>query len=88
MIFITHYCFRHVRERDAAPPLRFCMRGFPVTTLLGATLMAAVLLTTAFTDEFGLTRAFGLPFLATLAAIDWLRYRQAPRATPSSGEAV
>jgi len=50
--------------------------------------MAAVLLTMAFTDAFGLARAFGLPFLATLAAIDWLRYRQAPRATPSSGEAV
>jgi len=28
MIFITHYRFRHVRERDGAPS-RFRMRGFP-----------------------------------------------------------
>jgi L-asparagine transporter-like permease len=84
MIFITHYRFRRVRKRDAAPPLRFRMRGFPVTTLLGATLMAAVLLTTAFTDAFGLTLAFGLPFLAILAAIYWIWYRR-PRATLSSG---
>jgi L-asparagine transporter-like permease len=88
MIFITHYRFRHVREREEAPPLHFRMRGFPVTTLLGATLMAAVLLTTAFTDGFGLTLAFGLPFLAILGAIYWLRYRRAPCATPSSGEAA
>jgi len=88
MIFITHYRFRHVRERDGAPPLRFRMRGFPVTTLVGATLMAAVLLTTAFTDAFGPTLAFGVPFLAILAAIYWLRYRRAPRATRSSGEAA
>ena len=42
------------------------MPGYPVTTLLGAALMAAVLLTTAFTPAFRPTLSFGLPFLAVL----------------------
>jgi len=78
MIFVTHYRFRRARERAGAAPLRFRMRGFPATTLLGATLMAAVLLTTAFTGAFRLTLVFGLPYLAALAAIYRLRYRRAP----------
>jgi L-asparagine transporter-like permease len=76
MIFLTHYCFRRAHERAGAPPLRFRMRGFPATTLLGASLMAAVLVTTAFTDAFRLTLVFGLPFLAGLTALYALRYRQ------------
>ena len=40
------------------------MLGFPFTTLLGATLMVAVLVTTAFTAAFRWTLAFGLPFIA------------------------
>ena len=62
MIFVTHYYFR--RARATQPPSSFRMRGFPLTTLLGAALMAAVLVTTAFNDSFRLTLAFGLPFMA------------------------
>ena len=51
------------------------MPGYPVTTLLGATLMAAVLLTTAFTQAFRLTLVFGLPFLGALTLLYMLRYR-------------
>ena len=76
MIFITHYRFRRARARAAAAPAPFRMRGFPLTTLLGATLMFAVLITTAFTDTFRMTLLFGLPFLAALGAIYWLWYRQ------------
>ena len=76
MIFVTHYGFRRARARAGTPPPRFQMRGFPVTTLLGATLMAAVLLTTAFTDAFRLTLVFGVPFLALLCAIYGLRQRR------------
>jgi L-asparagine transporter-like permease len=79
MIFVTHYCFRRARRRSSAPPLRFRMRGFPATTLLGATLMAAVLVTTAFTHAFRLTLVFGLPFIGVLCAVWWVWYR--PRAT-------
>src|SRR5215831_8336859 len=50
MIFVTHYFFRRARERAHAAPPRFRMRGFPVTTLAGAALMALVLVSSAFTQ--------------------------------------
>lgn len=75
MIFVTHYAFRRVRAASGAPPSHFRMRGFPASTLLGATLMAAVLLTTAFTSAFRMTLVFGLPFVAVLTLIYLLRYR-------------
>jgi len=76
MIFVTHYRFRRARERSGAPPPRFRMIGFPGTTLLGAGLMAAVLITTLFTPAFRLTLVFGVPFLAVLALLYLLRYRK------------
>src|SRR5215469_16914772 len=87
MIFVTHYAFRRARERSGAP-LRFRMPGYPATTLLGAALMAAVLLTTAFTDAFRLTLVFGLPFLAALAACYRLWYRRGAAAAVSSTESA
>jgi L-asparagine transporter-like permease len=84
MIFVTHYFFRRARLQAGAPPLRFRMRGFPWTTLLGATLMTAALLTTALTDAFRLTLVLGLPFIAVLCAIYWLRYRDPRRALSST----
>jgi L-asparagine transporter-like permease len=73
MIFVTHYYFR--RARAGLPATSFRMIGFPFLTLLGAALMAAVLVTTAFTEEFRLTLVFGLPFTAALFLI--YRYRKA-----------
>ncbi|HYB31896.1 MAG TPA: amino acid permease [Steroidobacteraceae bacterium] len=88
MIFVTHYCFRRAHEKAGAPPLRFRLRGFPATTLAGAALMAAVLVTTAFTDAFRLTLVFGVPFLAGLTALYAIRYRQpAPGAVSGSNVA-
>jgi len=85
MIFVTHYLFRRAHARPGATPLRFRMRGFPLSTLSGAALMVAVLVTTAFTAEFRLTLVFGLPFLALLIAVYRMRHRQlAPRAASSS----
>jgi amino acid transporter, AAT family len=69
MIFITHYYFRRAREASGAPPLPFQMIGFPYATLLGAGLMAAVLLTTLFTPAFRLTLVFGAPYLLCLALV-------------------
>ena len=77
MIFVTHYFFRRARLRDGSAPAPFRMWGFPVTTLLGAGLMAALLLTTAFTEAFRMTLVFGLPYLACLVVIYALRYRAA-----------
>jgi L-asparagine transporter-like permease len=88
MIFITHYRFRRARALSGAAPLRFRMYGFPATTLLGAALMAAILLTTAFTDAFRMTLVFGLPFLICLSVTYWVWQRHNPRAALSSGGAV
>ena len=55
------------------------MSGYPATTLLGAALMAAILLTTAFTDAFRMTLVFGLPFLSVLTATYWIRHRRGAR---------
>jgi L-asparagine transporter-like permease len=77
MIFVTHYFFRRARSREGGARSRFRMWGFPLTTLLGAGLMAALLLTTAFTDAFRLTLVFGLPYLACLGLIYYLRFRSA-----------
>lgn len=78
MIFVTHYRFRRARERTRAAPLPFRMPGFPAATLLGAALMAAVLVTSAFTPAFRLTLVFGVPFLACLALVYRIRYRKPP----------
>jgi L-asparagine transporter-like permease len=82
MIFVTHFYFRRARARDGGAPARFRMWGFPLTTLLGAGLMAALLLTTAFTEAFRMTLVFGLPYLGLLAVIYYLRIREPIAATP------
>ncbi|MCA3867193.1 MAG: amino acid permease, partial [Burkholderia sp.] len=52
MIFVTHLFFRRHHRGQA---LAFRMWGFPVTSLLGAALMLAALVTTYFTREFRMT---------------------------------
>jgi L-asparagine transporter-like permease len=88
MIFVTHYFFRRAHARAQAEPLRFRAVGYPLTTLLGAALMFAVLLTSAFTREFRLTLAFGLPLLAVLSAVYWVWYRADARRVASSTDAA
>jgi L-asparagine transporter-like permease len=70
MIFVTHFFFRRAA---GTVPASFRMWGFPATTLLGAALMAALLITTAFTDAFRPTLIFGLPFLAVLVVLYYFR---------------
>jgi L-asparagine transporter-like permease len=79
MIFVTHFFFRRARLREGRAPVSFRMWGFPITTLLGAGLMAALLLTTAFTQVFRMTLVFGLPYSACLVIIYWLHYRGVSR---------
>jgi amino acid transporter, AAT family len=62
MIFVTHLCFR--RKHPALPAFR--MWGYPYTSLAGAVLMAAVLLTTSFSRDFSMTLTYGVPFLVVL----------------------
>jgi len=79
MIFATHFFFRRHHDRRGGLDLPFRMKFFPWTTLLGAGLMLAVLVTTAFTEIFRMTLVFGVPFLVLLAvSYRFLRRRVAP----------
>jgi len=73
MIFVTHIFFRRRHEGAA---LAFRMWGYPWTSLLGAGLMAAILITTAFTPEFRMTLVYGIPTLAGLSAAYALGFRR------------
>jgi L-asparagine transporter-like permease len=74
MIFVTHLYFRraHTGERS-----RFRMWGYPYSSWLGAGLMAAILVSTAFTAEFRMTLIYGLPVLALFWAA-WRLRRPSP----------
>ncbi len=73
MIFVTHLAFRPGFERRAGASARqtlpFRMAAYPATPLLGALLMLAMLLTTAFVPGFELTLLCGVPFLLLLTAV-------------------
>jgi L-asparagine transporter-like permease len=77
MIFVTHLFFRARRKHLGREATSFRMWGFPVTTLLGAVLMLAAMVSTLFTDVFRLTLLTGIPFLLLLAAVYRLWYRKA-----------
>jgi AAT family amino acid transporter len=70
MIFITHLSFR---RRHRAETLAFRLWGYPWTTLLGAALMLALLLTTPFVAAFRATLYYGIPFLLLLLLGYYLR---------------
>lgn len=74
MIFVTHVFFR----RKHPAPTAFRMWGYPYTSILGATLMLAILLTSAFTNEFRMTLAYGLPFLVALTIAYYVRFSGKP----------
>jgi amino acid transporter, AAT family len=72
MIFVTHLFFRRHHRGQA---LAFRMWGFPVTSLLGAALMFAALVTTYFTREFRMTLFCGVPFMIVLSIVYAVWYR-------------
>ena len=84
MIFVTHLAFR---RHHAETRLPFRMWGYPYTSLAGAVLMAAALLTTLFTPAFRATLIYGIPFLLILTTAFLLRGRST-RATVSSTSAT
>ena len=66
MIFVTHLAFR---RRVGDQPRVFRMFGYPYTSLFGALLMVALLITTVFNPQFRMTLAFGVPFLLLLGIV-------------------
>ena len=83
MIFLTHLRFR---RQHTAESLAFRMWGFPYTTVLGAALMAAALITTLFTEAFRPTLRYGLPFLLLLSVFYMLRRARFANRTPAVAE--
>jgi amino acid transporter, AAT family len=79
MIFVTHLSFRrhHAHER-----LIFRMWGYPYTSLLGAALMLAALITTIFVPDFRPTLLYGIPFLLILTGTFYIRRATAVVAEP------
>ncbi len=72
MIFVTHLFFR----RKHPGPSAFRMWGYPYTSALGAALLLAILITSAFTREFRMTLVYGLPFLAVLTVVYYIWFRR------------
>lgn len=66
LILLTHMRFRQVRRRNDEPDAPVRLWGAPVTTLLGALFLFAILVSTAFVQ--GLTAAWqaGIPFFVLL----------------------
>jgi AAT family amino acid transporter len=71
MIFVTHLNFR----RGFHGNLPFRLALYPATPLLGALLMLALIVTTAFVPGFELTLVFGIPFLLLLTIIYFAFFR-------------
>ena len=78
MVFITHLSFR---RRHVFTKGDFKMFGAPWTTLLGAALLVAVMITSIFTPGFRSMLLYGIPFLALLTLLYWLR---APKTRPDA----
>ncbi len=75
LIFVTHLFFRRKWNADLARfPVR--MIGYPYTTILGAILLTAILLTTWWVEGMELTLIVGLPWLAFLSVAYFLRVRR------------
>jgi AAT family amino acid transporter len=80
MIFVTHLAFR---AKSAPVPGAFRMWGYPWTSLAGAGLMAAILVTTPFTGPFRTTLLYGVPFLIFLTTVHLCRRKRARSADRS-----
>ncbi|MEB3367507.1 amino acid permease [Saccharopolyspora mangrovi] len=67
MIFGSHLVFRRRRAAEGLEPSPVQLPGAPVTTVLAMLFVAAVLLTTPFTEQFNTAWKAGVPFLVMLS---------------------
>ncbi|MFP5021920.1 amino acid permease [Pseudonocardia phyllosphaerae] len=80
LIFASHLVFRR-RTADDPSPVR--LPGAPYTTVAAMLFVAAVLLTTPFTDQFSTAWKAGVPFLVLLVVLYLVVRRRRRRVTPS-----
>lgn len=71
LIFITRLFFRRSHRRTATP-LKYRLPFYPAGSVAGALLMAALLVTTLFTEQFSMTILFGVPFALAVSALYFL----------------
>lgn len=84
LIFITHLFFRRSHRRSAAP-LKYRLPYYPAGSAAGAQLMAALLVTTLFTEQFSMTLLFGIPFALTVSALYFLMRKRMKLAQAGPG---
>ncbi|WP_026677961.1 amino acid permease [Fictibacillus gelatini] len=73
MIFVTHLFFRRRWNQMGGGKLPVRMIGYPYLTVIGAVLLALVVLSTWFSPDFKATLTLGFPFLiaVTIAYFIW-----------------
>ncbi|MGA2597924.1 MAG: amino acid permease [Bryobacteraceae bacterium] len=76
MIFVTHLYFRPKWDASGGPRLPVRMIGYPYTSLLGASLVAAIIVTTWWIEGMRITIVAGLPWLGVLTAAYFLVRRR------------
>ena len=71
MILLTHVSFRRRVKRELEV-LEFKLFGYPAASILGALLLAALLVTSYFVPQFKFTLIFGVPFVVVMSVLYWL----------------
>jgi AAT family amino acid transporter len=79
MIFVTHLFFRPKWERSGHPRLPVRMPGYPFTSILGAALIVAILVTTWWVEGMRVTLIAGVPWLAVVSLGYWVAARRRHR---------
>jgi L-asparagine transporter-like permease len=79
MIFVTHLYFRKKWDASGRPRLPVRMIGYPYTSLLGMTAIAAIIATTWWIEGMRVTIVAGLPWLGVLTAAYFLVRRRHAR---------
>ncbi|MHB8411973.1 MAG: amino acid permease [Candidatus Acidiferrales bacterium] len=72
MIFVTHLFFRRAWEARGGRCLPVRMVGYPYTSILGAVLVAGIIITTWWVPGMRPTILSGLPWLAFLTIVYWI----------------
>ena len=85
MIFVTHLFFRRAWDAGNNRRLPVRMIGYPYTSILGLVLVAAIILTTWWVPGMRPTVLSGVPWLAALTLVYWLR-RWRPAEPPAPAE--
>ncbi|MDA3631265.1 amino acid permease [Saccharopolyspora sp. WRP15-2] len=88
MIFASQLVFRHRRTKEGLPPSPVRLPGAPVTTVLAMLFVAAVLLTTPFTEQFNTAWKAGVPFVVVLCVAYYVVNRRKPARSEAEVESA